>query len=159
MSGIEDFAAECDFVAKQLRRIPSDVRRALASEVKTEVATPLAAKIASAAKGPYGPALSGSVKARAAADPTIVVGGSRKVVSGGANARQLVFGTEFGGGKRITRVPTSPKRSGYRRRTTNQFVPAHPFVFSTIGSNMDWVLDTYADIVLKTLNEGVNSNG
>ena len=159
MSDIKDFAEECDFVAKQLRRLPSDVRRALASEVKTAVALPLAGKIGSAARGPYGAALSGSVKARAAADPTIVIGGSRKVVSGGANARQLIYGTEFGGGKRITRVPTTPKRAGYRRRSTNQFVPAYPFVFPTVGKNMDWVLDTYADIVLKTLDKGVNSNG
>jgi hypothetical protein len=156
MATLDEFGRECDAAAKALRRVPRELRRALASEVKTEVAVPLAAKIAAAASGPYGRALSGAVKARAQADPTIVIGGSRKVVSGGANARQLVFGTEFGGGKRTTRIARRPGRAGYRRRTTNQFVPAHPFVFSTIGDNVDWVLDRYSDIVLKVLNEAVS---
>lgn len=159
MSSINEFADECDFVSKKLRRIPSDVRRALASEVKDEVATPLAGRISSAASGPYGRALSGAVKARAQADPTIVIGGSRKVVSGGANARQLVYGTEFGGGKRMTAVPRTAKHKGYKRASTNQFSTYHPFVFPTIGKNLEWVLDTFADIVLKTLDEGVNSGG
>lgn len=158
MPNMKDFAEECDYVAKQLRRIPKDLRRALASEVKTEVAVPLAQKISVKAGGPYGPALSGAVKARASADPTIVIGGSRKIVSGGANARQLVFGTEFGGGKRRTRVPTRPGRKGYSRKSTNQFVPAHPFVFPTIADNGEWVLDQFSDIVLKVLDGGI-SNG
>lgn len=159
MSDIESFADECEFVAKQLRRIPRDVRRALASEVKTKVAVPLAGKVGSAARGSYGPALSGSVKARASADPVIVIGGSRKIVSGGANARQLIYGTEFGGGKRTTAIPRNAKHRGYRRKTTNQFVPATPFVFPTVAHETPWVLDQFADIVLKTLDEGVNTNG
>lgn len=159
MSNMKDFAEECDYVAKQLRRIPKDLRRALASEVKQEVAIPLAAKIAGASSGPYGPALSGQVKARASADPQIVIGGSRKIVSGGANARQLVYGTEFGGGRRRTAVPRTAKHKGYSRESTNQFVPAHPFVFPTIGKNGEWVLDQFSDIVLKVLDEGGITNG
>lgn len=158
MADLSDFAAECEFVSKKLRRINKDLRRALAAEVKTEVAIPLAQKISQAASGPYGPALSGAVKARAQADPTIVIGGSRKIVHGGANARQLVFGTEFGGGKRITAVPRNAKHKGYKRRSTNQFVPAHPFVFSTIGRNGEWVLDQFSNIVMKVLDGGI-SNG
>ena len=156
MSTPQEFAAECDQVAKSLRRMPAELRRALASGVKSDVAAPLAAKIGAAAAGPYGHALSGAVKARAAADPTIVIGGSRRVVSGGASARDLIYGTEFGGGKRTTAVPRNAKHKGYRRRSTNQFHPAHPFVFPTIGRESDWVLDQFATIVLDTLDKGVN---
>jgi hypothetical protein len=156
VAGLDEFARECDAASRALRRVPTDLRRELGREVKEQVAVPLAAKIGAAASGPYARALSGAVKARAQADPTIVIGGSRKVVRGGANARQLVFGTEWGGGKRTTRVAARPGRRGYRRRSTNQFVPAHPFVFSTIGDNVDWVLDRYSDIVLKVLNEAVS---
>jgi hypothetical protein len=151
---VEEFVADCEQAAKQLRRIPKDVRRALAADVKTQVAAPLADKIGAAATGPYARALSGAVKARASADPVIVIGGSRKVVTGGANPRQLVYGTEFGGGKRVSVVPRNARHSGYRRRGTNQFHPARPFVFPTIGRESDWVLEQFADIVLKTLDQG-----
>ena len=156
MSSMEEFAAECDQVARSLRRLPKDVRRALASDVKTEVAAPLAAKIGSAATGPYGAVLATATKARASAEPVIVVGGGRKVVSGGATPRDLVFGTEFGGGKRRSRVPRNAKHVGYSRAGTNQFKPARPFVFPTIGREGDWVLDRFADIVLKALDEGLS---
>jgi hypothetical protein len=93
--------------SKALRRIPKEVRRALAAEVKTEVAAPLAVKIAGAATGPYNRVLRNGTKARASADPQIVVGGARPRLSHGAGPRDVVFGTEFGGGKRITRVPST----------------------------------------------------
>lgn len=155
MTGLDEFAAECDHAARLLRRVPSQLRKALASEVQSEVSAPLATRIGAAATGPYARALSGSVKARAQADPTIVIGGTRKVVSGGASPRQLVYGTEFGGGARSTAVPTRPGRRGYKRRSTNQFVPAHPFIFDTLSANTAWALDRFADITLKVLNEVV----
>ncbi|MGW5239496.1 hypothetical protein ACWEOW_11235 [Monashia sp. NPDC004114] len=159
MATPDEFARECDEVARSLRRVPSELRRALASEVKTEVATPLAARVAAAAAGPYARPLSGAVKARALADPTIVIGGSRKVVSGGASPRQLIYGTEWGGGKRRSSVTRRTRHGSvtYKRRSTNQFVPAHPFVFDTIAENADWVLDRFADITLKVLDREVGN--
>lgn len=158
MSDLAAFAAECDAASKSLRRLPKDVRRALASDVKSEVAAPLADKIGAASRGPYGRVLAAATKARASADPQIVVGGARRVVSGGASARQLVYGTEFGGGGRTTAVPAGRGHKAYRRRSTNQFRRAYPFVFPTIGREGEWVLDRFADIVLKAIDEGM-SNG
>jgi hypothetical protein len=153
MSTPEEFARECAAAAKALRRIPRELRKSLAAEVKDEIAVPLAAKIGGAARGPYGPALSGSVKARAAADPQIVIGGSKKIVSGGASARQLIYGTEFGGGKRMTAVPATSRHKGYKKASTNQFRVAHPFVFPTVEANAEWVLEEFADITLKIINQ------
>lgn len=153
MSDAAAFHDECKQLARSMRRLPPELRRALASEVKTQIADPLADKMRAHLSGPYAAALSGSIKARVSADPKIVVGGGRRVVSGGAQARDLVFGTEFGGGKKVARVPSRAGRSGYRRRSTNQFVPDHPFVFSTIGANGPWILDTFADIVLKVIDQ------
>lgn len=148
MADLDAFARDCMTASKQLRRIPADLRRALASDVKTEVAAPLAAKISAAASGSYGRALAPQVKARASADPQIVIGGTKRIASGGASGRQLIYGTEFGGGSRVTAIPTRPGRRGHRRRTTRQFIRQHrPFVFNTIGRNGGWVLDRFAHIV------------
>ncbi|CCH79086.1 hypothetical protein BN12_40056 [Nostocoides japonicum T1-X7] len=156
MATPEEFAAECGAAARGLRRVPSALRRALAAEVKTEVAVPLAAKVAGAAAGPWARVLSAGVKARASADPQIVVGGASPRLSGGAGPRQVVFGTEFGGGKRITTVHRTDRHRGYFRRSTRQFgTHQRPFVFKTVSNNMDWVLDRYADIVTDVLDEGV----
>lgn len=155
MASPEEFAQECEAAAKALRRIPKELRRALAADVKTEVAEPMAAKIRSASRGPWSAALASQTKARAAADPQVVIGGAKKIVSGGANARQLIYGTEFGGGRRVTRVPARPGRRGYRRHSTNQFIPATPYVFETLRANSDFILDAFADIVLKVINEEV----
>ena len=158
MASLDDFTAECELAAKNLRRVPRDLRRALSSDVKTKVASRRAQKIGAAATGPWAPVLAAGTKARAAADPQIVVGGLRPKLSGGAGPRQVVFGTEFGGGKRISRVARSAKRSGYRRYSTNQFRNnKRPFVFPTIGKNLDWVLDEFADITMTTLDKAVNS--
>jgi len=152
----EEFAQQCRETSRQMRRLPAELRRTLAQRSKAEVAEPLAAKISAAASGPYGRALSASVKTRAAADPQIVVGGARRVVSGGASARQLVYGVEFGGGSRVKAIPATPRRRGHRRHTTRQFVGKHaPFVFPTIGANIDTVLESFADIVDDVLGEVV----
>lgn len=152
MSDAAQFHNDCKQLARAMRGLPPELRRALASEVKTEIADPLADKMRASLSGPHAAALSGSIKARVSADPKIVVGGARRVVSGGAQARDLVFGNEFGGGKKIGRV-TSRRGKVYRRRTTNQFVPARPFVFATIADNGPWLLDTFADVVLKVIDK------
>lgn len=148
MATAEEFARECRETSRQLRRLPADLRRALAQRSKTEVADPLAQRISAAASGPYGRALSGAVKTRAQADPQIVIGGARKVVSGGASARQLVYGVEFGGGSRVKAIPATARRRGHRRHTTRQFVGKHrPFVFPTIGRHIPAALEAFAGIV------------
>lgn len=156
MASTDEFVAECRDTARNLRRVPADLRRALSSEVKEEVAVPLARKISGAATGPWAPVLAAGTKARAGAEPTIVVGGTRPRLSGGAGPRLVVYGTEFGGGKRLTAVPRKGSRQGYRRYSTNQFRRnRRPFVFPTIGRNLDWVLDSFADITLRVLDKAV----
>lgn len=148
MSELDGFAAECALTARNLRRIPKDLRRAIASEVKPQVAVPLAGKIGADLAGPWARVLAGQVKARASAEPVVVIGGARKLVSGGASGRDLVFGSQFGGGKRVTAVAPSPRRRGYKLKSTQQFVRnAHPTVYPTIDRNGDWVLSRFADIV------------
>jgi hypothetical protein len=152
----EEFAQQCREASRNMRRLPAELRRTLAARSKADVADPLAAKIAAAASGPYGRALSTAVKTRAAADPQIVVGGARRVVSGGASARQLVFGTEWGGGKRVKAFAKTANRKGYKRRTTRQFVTPHPFVYPTIGANIDTVLEAFATMVEDTFTKVVS---
>lgn len=168
--GFDDFARDCRAMAAAVKKLPSDVRAELGREVKTRVAEPLAQKIAEQAHGPYGRALAASVKVRVSADPTIVVGGTRPVVSGGATGRDLVFGTEFGGGnrvsvvnrerhadgrKRVGRIGRGEQerqrargRSVYKRHTTKQFRNPNPFVYPTVEANVEWALDEFAAIVM-----------
>jgi hypothetical protein len=156
MGDLREFAQECDAAARGLRRVPADLRRSLGAEVQEKVARPLADRIAAAATGPHARALAAGVKARKLADPTIVVGGAKRLVSGTAQIRDLVPGNEWGGGRRTTRVPRRPGRRGYRFRSTNQFLPAHPFIYPTIGRNGEWILDEFADIVNDVLGKALN---
>lgn len=101
---LEAFERECKATGRALRRMPADLRQALSTQVQPRVAVPLAAKVANTFRGPWADRLAAQTKARKLADPTIVVGGARKVVRNGASARQLVYGNEWGGGKRVTTV-------------------------------------------------------
>lgn len=155
MATPQEFAQRCQQASKALRRMPADLRRTMAAEAKEKVAVPLAGAIARAATGPYARVLAAGTKARKAADPKVVVGGMRPRLRGGAGPRDLIWGTEFGGGKKVSNVAPSRRRGRYRRRTTTQFMPANPFVYKTVTNSMDWVLDAYADIVLAVLDEGM----
>jgi len=149
-----EFEAACKDAARDLRRLPADLRRTLAQRVRPVVADPLAGDIRSAFRGPYATALAAQTKTRVSGDPKIVVGGARKVVSGGASARDLVFGDQFGGGRKVAEVPRRTKHKGtvhYRRRTTAQFRTARPAVFPTIARTMDRTLERFATIVEEVL--------
>lgn len=63
----------------------------------------------------------------------------------------MVFGTEFGGGKKVRAIARTPRRAGHRRRTTQQFVTARPFIYPAISRNYGWALDRFADVVFKVL--------
>ena len=89
------------------------------------------------------------------------VRGARRVVSGGASARQLVYGATFGGGSRrstVTRRTSSGRSTTYQVHTTRQFRgKARDDVFDTIRANGAWVLTQFAGIVDDVL--GKASNG
>jgi len=153
-----DFAAACKQASRQMRRLPAELRRALAGEVRDQVAEPLAADIRGAWAGPYAHALAAATKARVQTDPQIVVGGTRRVVSGGASARALVYGTEWGGGRRVKAIPRTPQRKGHRRRTTQQFPrQGQHAVYGTIHRTLDRTLDRWADVVADIIDKALRN--
>ena len=150
----EEFARECGEVSRRLRRLPVTLRAALRSRVRSEVAEPMAADIRAAGSTVYGRRVAPTTRVRAGADPTIVTGSARRVVSGGGTARDLVFGIHFPAGNRITAIPAQNGVRGHRRRTTRQFSrTADPFVPVTVDRNVETYLETWADIVTETVEE------
>jgi len=147
----EDFERACREAARGMRRLPAEVRKAIAARAMPEVAQPVAAAMAARFTGPWARVLSAGTKARKQADPTIVVGGARRVASGGASVRQLVYGNEWGGGARRSRVSRSTRNGGrstsYTARTTRQFRTPHPAVIPTIRDESGNMLDAWAGIV------------
>lgn len=151
---LREFANRCRTAGRGLRRVPTQVRRDLVDQVTPEIAQPLAADIAAAFRGPWAAQLATGTKARRLAEPTIVVGGARRVVSGGAGVRDLVFGAQFGGGKKITTVHRKTRHGStkYKAHTTRQFSKPAPTIFPTIRERLPWVLDEFARLVLNTVN-------
>lgn len=151
-----DFAAECKAAARDLLRVPSELRKRLGREVQQDVAEPLAGEIRAALDGPYRGVLVDAVKTRIQGDPMIVVGGARRVLSGGASVRDVVFGDEFGGGSRLGTVRSTSKRKGHTRRTTRQFAgKARHNIIGTIEANAARTFDRWADTVARIINETV----
>ena len=151
MSDLEAFERECKVAARNMRRLPAEVRKALAAEVQPRVAVPLAAKVAASFSGPWADRLAAQTKARKLADPTVVVGGAKKVTSGGASARNLVFGATWGGGKRISTVTRRTPRGRqitYQAHVTKQFDgKGNPAMIQTLRAQGGWVLQEVAQIV------------
>lgn len=147
---LEAFERACKVTARNLRRMPADLRKALSAEVQPRVAVPLAGKVAQTFAGPWAAPLAASTKARKLADPTIVIGGGRPVVTGGASARQLVYGATWGGGKRVALVTrrTRGGSSSYRAHVTKQFQgKSRDNIFPTLRAQGAWVLEEFASIV------------
>lgn len=157
MGDLDRFAAECEATARNLRRIPKDLRREIGARSKEVIATPLAARVGATFTGPWARVLSTAAKPRAAADPTIVVGGARKALTGGGSPRDVVFGSQWGGGTKIVRVPARGGRKpsrGYRLRSTRQFTRnAKQTVYPTIVDELPAVLDGFAAIADDVLRE------
>lgn len=152
-------AREFGQMARDLRRAPKAVRDEVKRESRTRIAEPLAAKIKSAAAstGPWAAVLVAGTKTRAGAEPVIVVGGKTPRLSGGAGPRHVVFGTEWGGGKRLSVVARSNRARGHRRYSTNQFRRhKHPFIFPTVARNYDAIVEAYADIVVRAIDKEVS---
>ena len=134
--------------------MPKDLRRDLKTAVADDVAGPLADEVrrASYTAGPYGGRFTTKVR-RGSEEPSIQVGGSRRVVSNGGTGAQLFYGTEFGGSasrhqpahRPYTRTSRTGTRHSVWRNTTAQFVPAHPFVFPTFRRNADRTYEAWLD--------------
>ena len=143
-----EFATACKDASRQMRRLPAELRRALANRVRDDVAEPLAADIRAAWRGPYAVVLSAATKARVQTDPQVVIGGARPRLGGGAGPRDLVYGAEWGGGRRVKAIPARAGRRGHRRRTTRQFTgQGQHAVYGTIARTLEATLDRWADAV------------
>ncbi len=151
----DDFAQACKDTSRNLRRVPAELRKLLGREVRDTVAEPLASDIRAAFDGPYRRVLVGAVKTRVQGDPMIVVGGARRVLSGGASVRDVVFGDEFGGGSRVSVVPSTSKRRGHTRHTTRQFGRARGNVLGTIRSTADTTFARWVDAVNKIIDDTI----
>lgn len=154
MATPDEFAAACKENARALRRFPKELRRTLGQRGKAEVAEPLAADIRTAWSGPHAAVLSAATKTRVSADPQIVVGGARRVVSGGASARQLVFGDDFGGGNRVSAVAATSRNKAHRRRTTKQFPrKGQGSIYGTVHRTLDKTFERWANVIDETIRE------
>jgi hypothetical protein len=70
------------------------------------------------------------------------------VGGGGGAPRDLVYGDEWGGGRRVKAIPARPGRRGHRRRTTQQFpTSGQHAVYGTIARTLDKSLERWADAV------------
>lgn len=160
---LDRFERELRQTSRQLRRLPKELRQSLSVEVLPRVAVPLAGKIAGALAGPWARPLAGQVKARKLADPTIVIGGRRRLVRGGASGRQLIYGASWGGGKRVANVTRRLRRGGavtYPAHVTAQFKgKGRDNVFPTIRRNGAWILEEFAGIVDEVLEQGMTRHG
>ena len=117
------------------------------TQARPDAATLLADAIRSTVSGPYGPALASAVTIRDSADVTeVVVGGTRRVLSGGATASDLAPGVEYGGGRRIGTVRASRRARSYRRHTTRQFT-RRPYLRPAIAKAAEAVVDRLAAAV------------
>lgn len=154
----DPFAGASRDAAKALRRLPAEARKVTGREVQERVAEPLAEAVRQryTAGPPMVAALAQAVKTRVQVEPVLVVGGARRLVSGGAKGRQLVYGVEFGSGsvvKRARQLGATGRARGSTRGTTAQFAgPGHDVVFGTFRARAEqtytaWlgVLDTVLD--------------
>jgi hypothetical protein len=72
------------------------------------------------------------------------------VGGGGGAPRDLVYGDEWGGGRRVKAIPARPGRRGHRRRTTQQFpAQGQHAVYGTIHATLDRTFDRWVDVVDK----------
>lgn len=152
-------ASELAQLAQSLRRAPKAVRDAIKVESRAKIAEPVAGRIRSAASGPYARILAPGTKAQAGsgAEARIKIGGLSPKVSGRAGPRQVVFGVEFGGGKRLSKIAAGRGHRGYRRYSTRQFVRHKaPFIWPTVHKNADAIEEAYAEIVLDALHKEVS---
>lgn len=132
------FERSCRDLSRQLAVVPGKVAAALEREAPSKVAEPVARRVAARWSGPWAGVLAAATKAITGSPTGVVVGGTAPVVSSGASVNDLVWGNEYGGG---------------RRPTTQQFVPRHPAVITTIEGAVGELEDAYADIVQDELEE------
>jgi hypothetical protein len=108
---------------RDLRKLPKDAAKELRGSSKTIAEKHMVPAWKSAAinyAGPWGNAIAGSVRAGSDRVPKVMIGGSRRVVSGGASPNMLRYPSDKG------------NRARSARGATNRMPPA-------FGSGTDWI--------------------
>lgn len=148
-----------------MKALDPDVRRQVKKDGQRLITEPLAARMRANVKGPYAAKIAATgIRATAGSIPQVKLGGARKVFSGGAAPRDVIPGTEWGGGgrgRRGGRTATYQRRtrSGgsttVRRQVTHQFATPRPFIYATIaGDRAEMVADW-----LRLVDEALAANG
>lgn len=153
-SNAAQMRADIERTADALRRLPATLADSLDSEVTAVVADPIADAVRAALTGPFGPAIEPAVTTDVSPEPTVRVdldGGP--VLSEGARVADLAPGVEHGGGRRVSTVPGNGRRRTYRRKSTNQFVPARPFFHPTLDRTREQAFTAWTDLVDKIIRE------
>lgn len=132
------FERSCRDLSRQLRVVPGQVEAAIEREAPARAADPVARRVAARWSGPWAGVLAAATKAIQGNPTGVVVGGTSPVVSGGASVNDLVWGNEYGGG---------------RRPATQQFVPRHPAIVTTIEGAVSELEDAYADLAADAIEE------
>ena len=131
--GARAFRDQCRAVGRQLRSLPAEVRTQVRKDGQRLLADPLATRMRGNVTGPWAVKIRAhGIRTTAGSEPTIKLGGARKVFSGGAAPRDVIPGTEFGGG---------------RRPTTRQFRTPRPFVYATLADDREQLLADWARLV------------
>lgn len=108
---------------RDLRKLPKDAAKELRASSKIIAEKHMVPAWKNAAithAGPWGSAIAGSVRAGSDRVPKIMIGGSRKVVSGGASPNMLRYPSDKG------------NRGRAAKGATNRMPPA-------FGSGTDWI--------------------
>lgn len=121
MATISLDAGQVPAAALELSAAPGRVEAALAPAQLGQVAGILDAAVVAAWSGPYAVALAAGTAVETSPDLAVVTGGSAGHLSGGATAGDLVFGVEYGGGRRVAPVRPGRRARAHQRRTTAQF--------------------------------------
>lgn len=150
----QEFARECDRAAQAVRSLPRALQQAYTARTRHEVADPLAARIRSAGRGVYGTRIAPTATVRTGTVPLVVVGGTARVVSGGATARDLLWGNELAQPARVAAVPARSRQAAHRRRSNVQ-TRTHraPFILRTVNASIEWAFERWAKIADDALDQ------
>ena len=150
MSDLAGFPRDVAALVDQLAALPDDIRAHVDDLVHERVIQPLVDDIRGRETGPYGSALAGAITVAGDA-PAIEVVSAGAIVSGGASADELVWGSEYGGGERVSIVSASTRAKSYKRHTTRQFRGGWPVIVPTVEQSADQTVERFADVVDETL--------
>lgn len=138
-------AGQVQQAATALHAAPARLEATLAGPALAGALDVLEQAVAGAWSGPYAVALSAGTRVQA--PDQVVVGGGAGHLSGGATAGDLVYGVEYGGGRRVGAVRAGRRAKAHTRRTTAQFPARTLAATHAVDAAADRALDQVGDHV------------